>query len=65
MITINDNPDQSIQVAAGGKLMNVFADAGIYLLLLAVAVRVSSAGVISRAVEIFFQLKHLLSPKEK
>ena len=31
MITINDNPDQSIQVAAGGKLMNTLADAGIYL----------------------------------
>ena len=27
MITINDNPDQSIQVAAGGKLMNTLADA--------------------------------------
>ena len=31
MITINDNPDQSIQVAAGSKLMNTLADAGIYL----------------------------------
>jgi len=31
MITINDNPDQSIQVSAGGKLMNTLADAGIYL----------------------------------
>ncbi|HCL68400.1 MAG TPA: NADH:ubiquinone reductase (Na(+)-transporting) subunit F [Gammaproteobacteria bacterium] len=31
MITINDSPDQSIQVAAGGKLMNTLADAGIYL----------------------------------
>ena len=31
MITINDNPDQSIQVTAGGKLMNTLADAGIYL----------------------------------
>ena len=30
-ITINDNPDQSIKVAAGGKLMNTLADAGIYL----------------------------------
>ena len=30
-ITINDNPDQSIQVAAGGKLMSTLADAGIYL----------------------------------
>jgi len=31
MITINDNPDQSIQVSAGGKLLNTLADAGIYL----------------------------------
>lgn len=31
MITINDNPDQSVQVAAGGKLMNTLADMGIYL----------------------------------
>lgn len=31
MITINDNPNQSIQVSAGGKLMNTLADAGIYL----------------------------------
>lgn len=30
-ITINDNPEQSIKVAAGGKLMNTLADAGIYL----------------------------------
>ena len=30
-ITINDNPDQSIQVPAGSKLMNTLADAGIYL----------------------------------
>ena len=31
MITINQNPDQSIQVSAGGKLMSTLADAGIYL----------------------------------
>ena len=31
MITINDNPDQSVEVAGGGKLMNTLADMGIYL----------------------------------
>ena len=46
MITINDNPDQSIQVAAGGKLMNTSLTRESTCLLLAVAVvRVSSAGV--------------------
>ena len=30
-IIINDNPTQSVQVSAGGKLMNTLADAGVYL----------------------------------
>ena len=30
-IIINNNPNQSVEVAAGGKLMNTLADAGIYL----------------------------------
>jgi Na+-transporting NADH:ubiquinone oxidoreductase, subunit NqrF len=30
-ITINDDPDSSIKVPAGSKLMNTLADAGIYL----------------------------------
>ena len=30
-ININANPDQSIKVSAGGKLMSTLADAGIYL----------------------------------